>query len=180
MKMSLGKSFFKYEFDESKLPAVDKRKEKQLLWFAGISYVVMMIIIGFGVAGENGKLPIVFRSILLTLSFITTFGSLIVGAFLILRSQFSGNTENREIAEEVEALANDASFDVSEQIIFWDKLKYTKGVGTQLEGREEEIDTICRRLENVRQEISNAESPQHRLEAVLSADSLLATARSLH
>lgn len=43
-------------------------------------------------------------------------------------------------------LANDASFDVSEQIIFWDKLKYTKGVGTQLEGHEEEIDNICRRL----------------------------------
>ncbi|WBT08396.1 hypothetical protein PAB09_11050 [Corynebacterium sp. SCR221107] len=83
------------------------------------------------------------------------------------------------MTEEVEVLANDASFDVSEQIIFWDKLKYTKGVGTQLERYEEEIDNICCRLENVRKEISVAETSQHRSEGVLAADSLLATVRSL-
>lgn len=77
-------------------------------------------------------------------------------------------------------MANDASFDISEQIIFWDKLKYTKGVGTQLEGRDEEISDMHRRLVNVREEIAAAETSQHRLEAVLTADSVLATARLLH
>ena len=158
---------------------VDERERKLALWIAGIMLTVCIIGLTLGIAGENGKLPTLFRVTLLTLSFMATFGSLIVGVFLILRSYSSGDKEVQEVTEEVEALANDASFDVSEQIIFWDKLKYTKGVGTRLEGREEEIDTICRRLENARKEISIAETPQHRLEAVLAADSLLATVRSL-
>lgn len=172
MKIVIDKSFLENKMDE--------RERTQLLWVCGIIAVLTTIAVVLGIAGENGELPTLFRVTLLTLSFIAAFGSLIVGAFLILRSYSSGDKETREIAEEVEALANDASFDVSEQIIFWDKLKYTKGVGTQLEGREEEIDTICHRLENVRKEISVAETPQHRLEAVLSADSLLATVRALH
>lgn len=117
---------------------------------------------------------------LFILAFVVTFGALIVGVFLIIRSYSSGNQGTQAVAEEIEAMANDASFDISEQIIFWDKLKYTKGVGTQLEGRDEEISEMHRRLVNVREEIAAAETPQHRLEAVLTADSVLATARLLH
>ncbi|MBA4504743.1 hypothetical protein H0H28_05275 [Corynebacterium sanguinis] len=117
---------------------------------------------------------------LLILAFVVTFGSLITGIFLILRSYSSGDQETQAVTMEIEAMANDASFDISEQIIFWDKIKYTKGVGTQLEGRDEEISDIHRRLVNVREEIAAAETPQHRLEAVLTADSVLATARLLH
>ena len=116
---------------------------------------------------------------LFILAFVVTFGSLIAGVFLIIRSYSSGDQETQAVAEEIEAMANDASFDISEQIIFWDKLKYTKGVGTQLEGRDEEISDMHRRLVNVREEIAAAETSQHRLEAVLTADSVLATARLL-
>lgn len=117
---------------------------------------------------------------LFILAFVVTFGALIAGVFLIIRSYSSGDQEAQAVAEEIEAMANDASFDISEQIIFWDKLKYTKGVGTQLEGHDEEISEMHRRLVNVREEIAAAETPQHRLEAVLTADSVLATARLLH
>ena len=117
---------------------------------------------------------------LFILAFVVTFGALIVGVFLIIRSYSSGDQGTQAVAEEIEAMANDASFDISEQIIFWDKLKYTKGVGTQLEGRDEEISDMHRRLVNVREEIAAAETSQHRLEAVLTADSVLATARLLH
>lgn len=116
---------------------------------------------------------------LFILAFVVTFGALIAGVFLIIRSYSSGDQETQAVAEEIEAMANDASFDISEQIIFWDKLKYTKGVGTQLEGRDEEISDMHRRLVNVREEIAAAETSQHRLEAVLTADSVLATARLL-
>src|SRR5699024_42238 len=117
---------------------------------------------------------------LFILAFVVTFGALIAGVFLIIRSSSSGDQGTQAVAEEIEAMANDASFDISEQIIFWDKLKYTKGVGTQLEGRDEEISDMHRRLVNVREEIAAAETSQHRLEAVLTADSVLATARLLH
>lgn len=117
---------------------------------------------------------------LFILAFVVTFGALIAGVFLIIRSYSSGDQGTQAVAEEIEAMANDASFDISEQIIFWDKLKYTKGVGTQLEGRDEEISDMHRRLVNVREEIAAAETSQHRLEAVLTADSVLATARLLH
>lgn len=117
---------------------------------------------------------------LFILAFVVTFGALIAGVFLIIRSYSSGDQGTQAVAEEIEAMANDASFDISEQIIFWDKLKYTKGVGTQLEGRDEEISEMHRRLVNVREEIAAAETSQHRLEAVLTADSVLATARLLH
>lgn len=171
MRIVINNSVFEHQ--------VDEREQKQKLWVFGIMLTVVIIALILLEAGANGNLPTLFRVTLLALSFMVTFGSLIVGIFLILRSYSSGDKEAQEVTEEVEALANDASFDVSEQIIFWDKLKYTKGIGTQLEGREEEIDTICRRLENARKEISIAETPQHRLEAVLAADSLLATVRSL-
>lgn len=98
---------------------------------------------------------------------------------MIIRSTVSGDRESQAVNREIEALANGASFDVSEQIIVWDKLKFSKGIGTQLEGREEEISEIYRRLMNARDELSAAETPRHQLEAVLAADTILATTRSL-
>lgn len=130
--------------------------------------------------GLGAPVATLFRVILWILAFVAVFGSLILGLVLIIRSYSAGDQETQSVADEIEAMANDASFDISEQIIIWDKLKYTKGLGTQLEGRDEEISDIHRRLVNVREEIAAAETPQHRLEAVLSADSMLATARSLH
>lgn len=113
------------------------------------------------------------------LAFVVTFGSLITGTVFLIRSYSSGDRERQVVNEEIESMADDASFDVSEQIIFWDKMMFTKGIGTQLEGRDQEISEIHRRLVNARGEIATAESPQHRLEAVLAADALLATVRSL-
>lgn len=116
---------------------------------------------------------------LYALAFVLTFGIPIVGVFFIIRSKSSGDRENQAVNSEIEAMANDASFDISEQIIIWDKLLFSKGVGTQLEGRDEVISDMQRRLVNVRDEIANASSPRHQLEAVLAADSLLASARAM-
>lgn len=103
----------------------------------------------------------------------------IIGLFLVLKSNYSVDREGQAVNAEIEAMANDASFDVSEQIIIWDKLRISKGIGTSMEGREEEISEFCRRLINVRAEISEAATPRHKIEAVLAADSVLASVRSL-
>ncbi|GAB2514617.1 hypothetical protein CATRI_06355 [Corynebacterium atrinae] len=121
----------------------------------------------------------IWGHLLWILAFVVTFGIPSIGVFLIIRSNYSGDRESEAVNREIEAMVNDASFDVSEQIIFWDKLKFSKGIGTQLEGREEEISEIYRRLMNARDELSAAETPRHQLEAVLAADSILATTRSL-
>lgn len=153
-------------------PRSDKERKQAFLVGGvvfGLLLLIPLVINGFVRYGPT----------LWILAFVVTFGSLIAGTFLLIRSYTSGDREHHAINEEIEAMASDASFDVSEQIIFWDKIKLTKGVGTQLEGRDEEISEIYRRLLNARAEIAAAESSQHRLEAVLAADALLATARSL-
>lgn len=137
----------------------------------------ILMFIGMGVMLSGAFL---YGVLLLSLAFIVTFGSLIAGTFLIIRSHSNGDREAQEVTDEISAMANDVSFDVSEQIIFWNKLKYTKGVGTQLEGQEAEISQIYNQLVNVREEIAAAESPQHKIEACLAADSVLATSRMLH
>ena len=142
-----------------------------------IDRVVLFMFVGMGVVPFGFFWPEVF---LFSLFFIVTFGSLIAGTFLIIRSHFNGDREAQEVTDEISAMANDVSFDVSEQIIFWNKLKYTKGIGTQLEGQEAEISQIYNQLVNAREEIAAAESPQHKIEACLAADSVLATARMLH
>lgn len=76
-------------------------------------------------------------------------------------------------------MSNDASFDISEELITWDKLKYTKGIGTRIEGQDGDIEDIHRRLVIVREELAQATTPIHRIEAVLSVDSVLSIAREL-
>lgn len=98
---------------------------------------------------------------------------------MIIRSQFSVDHDSEAVNNEIDALAADASFDLSEQIIVWDKLMFTQGIGTALEGREKVIADIYRRLMNARDEISAAQTTKHKVEAVLAADSILATSRSV-
>lgn len=116
---------------------------------------------------------------LMILAFIVTFGSITVGVFLILRSYTTGDARSQAISSEVEHMGNDASFDISEELITWDKLKYTKGIGTRIEGQDDDIEDIHRRLVIAREELAQATTPVHRIEAVLAADSVLAIAREL-
>lgn len=116
---------------------------------------------------------------LIVLASLVTLGSIGVGVFFILRSYDTGSTKLGPISNEIEQLRNDASFDVSEELITWDKMKYTKGIGTKLEGQIGDIENIHRRLVNARDELAQAETPVHRVEAVLAADSVLALAREL-
>ncbi len=152
--------------DEKESESKELSNREAILMLIGMS----VIFFGFFLYGV----------VLFILAFIVTFGSLIAGTFLIIRSHSNGDREAQEVTEEISAMSNDVSFDVSEQIIFWNKLKYTKGVGTQLEGQEAEISQIYNQLVNVREEIAAAESPQHKIEACLAADSVLATSRMLH
>ena len=156
-------------------PETDPRQEKlALLYIIGYIAIIFSIIGGMFIGGEYGTSGFLFY-----LSLLFAIVSVAVGLFFIIRSKWTGDRTSQAINNEIELLANDASFDVSEQIIVWDRLLLTKGLGTQLEGREDEISQVHRRLVNSRQEIAAAESPQHQLEAVMAADSILATARSL-
>ena len=116
---------------------------------------------------------------LIVLAAIVTLGSIAVGVFLILRSYANGDTKFRVISGEIEHLSNDASFDISEELIYWDKLKYTKGIGTKIEGQNRDIEDIHHRLVIARDELTQATTPVHRIEAVLTADSVLAIAQEL-
>lgn len=116
---------------------------------------------------------------LISLASLVTLGSIAAGTFLILRSYTTGDAKFHAISSEVEQMSNDASFDISEELITWDKLKYTKGIGTRIEGQDSDIEDIHRRLVIVREELAQATTPIHRIEAVLAADSVLSIAREL-
>ncbi|MGJ4075339.1 hypothetical protein ACN4EB_08855 [Corynebacterium macclintockiae] len=116
---------------------------------------------------------------LISLASLVTLGSIAAGTFLILRSYTTGDAKFQAISSEVEQMSNDASFDISEELITWEKLKYTKGIGTGIEGQDSDIEDIHRRLVVVREELAQATTPVHRIEAVLAADSVLAIAREL-
>ena len=116
---------------------------------------------------------------LIVLASLVTLGSIGVGVFLILRSSESGDAAFRAVSGEIEQLSNDASFDIAEELIAWDKLKYTKGIGTRIAGQDHAIEDIYRRLANAREELAQADTPVHRIEAVLAVDSVLAIAKEL-
>lgn len=116
---------------------------------------------------------------LIIIASLVTLGSVAVGVFFILRSYEAGDAEHQAISGEIEQMSNDASFDVTEELIIWDELRYSKGIGTKFAGRNSDIEAIHHRLVLAREELSSAETPIHRLEAVLAADSILATAREL-
>lgn len=127
-----------------------------------------------------GILAIVFYGVtLIVLASLVTLGSIAVGVFLILRSSEGGDAVFRAVSGEIEQLSNDASFDIAEELIAWDKLKYTKGIGTKIAGQDSVIEDIYRRLANAREELAQADTPVHRIEAVLAVDSVLAIAKEL-
>lgn len=116
---------------------------------------------------------------LIILASAITLGSIAVGVFLILRSHSTGDTKIQAVSGEIEQMSNDASFDISEELIVWDKIKYTKGIGTRIAGQESDIENIHHRLVVAREELAEADTSLHRIEAVLTADSVLATAQEL-
>lgn len=120
-----------------------------------------------------------FKPTVIVLAGVVTLGSITVGVFFILRSYTTGDKTFQAISSEIELMSNDASFDISEELITWDKLKYTKGIGTGMEGQDRDMEDIHRRLVIARDELVQATTPVHRIEAVLAADSVLAIAREL-
>ena len=116
---------------------------------------------------------------LIILASLVTLGSIAVGVFLILRSSDGAYAAFRAVSGEIEQLSNDASFDIAEELIVWDKLKYTKGIGTRIAGQDGVIEDMYRRLANAREELAQADTPVHRIEAVLAVDSVLAIAKEL-
>lgn len=139
---------------------------KATAWIFGITFLFYVILFAWG-------------PLLWILGFILLLIPPLIGVFFIIRAHYSIDHEKQHIYDEIEGLANDASFDLSEQLIVWDKLRLTKGIGPPLEGHDEKIAEIHHRLVAARDEITAAESPQHQLEAVLAADSVIATAKSL-
>lgn len=140
--------------------------DRQIAVF-GIGMLVLLLAMAFyGVA-------------LIILASIVTLGSIAVGVSLILRSYEPRDTNFQAISAEIEKMSNDASFDIAEELIVWDKLKYSAGIGTNFAVQHLAIEDIHRRLINAREELNHAKTPIHRIEAVLAADSILATAREL-
>ncbi|TRX43317.1 hypothetical protein [Corynebacterium guaraldiae] len=136
----------------------------------------MSVLLGMAVV----LLAMLFYGIaLIVLASLVTLGSIAVGVFLILRSYGTGGTKLGPISGEIERLSNDASFDIAEELITWDKLKYTKGIGTKIAGQDDAIEDMYRRLANAREELAQANTPVHRIEAVLAVDSVLAIAKEL-
>ncbi|PAT15875.1 MULTISPECIES: hypothetical protein [unclassified Corynebacterium] len=133
-------------------------------------------LVGFIVVGLAMSL---YGIALIILASLVTLGSIAVGVFLILRSSEEGDAVFRAVSGEVEQLSNDASFDIAEELIAWDKLKYTRGIGTRIAGQDSDIEDIYRRLTNAREELAQANTPVHRIEAVLAVDSVLAIAKEL-
>lgn len=133
-------------------------------------------LVGFIVVGLAMSL---YGIALIILASLVTLGSIAVGVFLILRSSEEGDAVFRAVSGEVEQLSNDASFDIAEELIAWDKLKYTRGISTRIAGQDSDIEDIYRRLTNAREELAQANTPVHRIEAVLAVDSVLAIAKEL-
>lgn len=106
-------------------------------------------------------------------------GLLYGGNFLVQAWAAREVAQNSRVVDaELEALARDASFDLAETITRWDTLILTKGIGTQLQGRDEQAAGIHRQLIAAHQALHAVTTPRHRIEAVLHADTLRATAQS--
>lgn len=73
---------------------------------------------------------------------------------------------------EVEALARDASIDLSETLSRWEMLRLTKGIGTPLHGRDEEAATLHHQLIAAQEALLAATTPANRMEAVIHADTV--------
>lgn len=99
------------------------------------------------------------------------------GYFLLRAKQSRGEIADRAAVDaELAALAQDAAFDLADTITRWDTLLFTKGIGTELQGREEEAADIQRQLLAAHEALLSAPSAGHRIRAVVHADSVRQTA----
>ncbi|RSZ61813.1 hypothetical protein EAH68_11110 [Corynebacterium hylobatis] len=118
--------------------------------------------------------------LLWVLAFAVPAVALFVGGYMFVQARTSADesTQARAVEAEIEALARDTSLDLAETITRWDSLILTKGIGTPLEGQEQEAAEIHRRLLAAHETLHAAITPAHRIEAVLHAETLRATAQS--
>lgn len=105
-------------------------------------------------------------------------GLLAGGYFLWLAKQARDQDAEREAADaELDALVQDAAFDLAETITRWDALLLTKGIGTELQGRESEAAAIQQQLHNAQQALHVAPTAAHKIEAVIHADTVRRSAQ---
>ena len=101
------------------------------------------------------------------------------GYFLLLAKQAREEVAARAAADaELEALAQDAAFDLADTINRWDTLVVTKGIGTELRGREEEAAAIQQQLFAAHEALLSAPSVSHRIRAAVHADSVRQSRRA--
>lgn len=118
--------------------------------------------------------------LLWVLAFAVPAVALFIGGYMFVQARSSADEsgQSRAVEVEIEALARDASLDLAETIARWDSLILTKGIGTPLEGQDREAAEIHRRLLAAHETLHAAVTPAHRIEAVLHAETLRATAQS--
>lgn len=118
--------------------------------------------------------------LLWVLAFVVPAVALFIGGYMVVQARASAaeSAQARAVEEEIEAMARDTSLDLAETIARWDSLILTKGIGTPLEGQEQEPAQMHRRLLAAHETLHAAITPAHRIEAVLHAETLRATAQS--
>ncbi|WP_156119405.1 hypothetical protein [Corynebacterium humireducens] len=100
-------------------------------------------------------------------------GLLGAGYFLVRATQVRDEAVERAAADaELEILVQDAAFDLADTITRWDTLVFTKGIGTELQGHEEEAVAIQQQLFAAHEALLSAPTLPHRLRAVVRADEL--------
>lgn len=99
-------------------------------------------------------------------------GVLLIGALLWAVSAVLWLLAVAVPVAELEALAQDAAFDLADTINRWDTLVVTKGIGTELRGREEEAAAIQQQLFAAHEALLSAPSVSHRIRAAVHADSV--------
>ena len=104
-------------------------------------------------------------------------GFLILGAILWVAKQAREEAGQRAAADsELEALVQDAVFDLADTIARWDTLMVTKGIGTDLQGREAEAAAVQQQLIAAHEALLMASSAANRIEAVIHADTVRVSA----
>ncbi|RNE48774.1 hypothetical protein [Corynebacterium alimapuense] len=101
-----------------------------------------------------------------------------VSLFVEALKAHNSNQQYRAAEDELEALVQDASFDLSETIIRWDSLMLTKGIGTALEGKEQLAESIHLQLRATHELLEVASTPSQQIDAVSNADALRLKAQS--